>query len=289
MTTLILALALAQETAGPPAPEMTSPLGKVLFAEPDAKGAVAKADEALAADSQNVNLLLAAARARDEVWRYRESIDLYTRALALAPDDFRILRYRGHRYISTRQFAPASADLERAWKLAPASFDVAYHLALAYYLQGRYAAAAEVYAKCLAQTAPAKLPEGFRSCADSSADDNSRVAMLEWRYRALRRAGRHAEASALLGTVREGMKVGSNETYYRSLLHYKGLRTEVQVLEGVTGNQFSTLGYALANHHWIEGRLAEACALYRKVVEERTWSAFGYIAAEAELSRGACQ
>jgi tetratricopeptide (TPR) repeat protein len=289
MTALVLALVLAQAPAVPaPAAELVSPLGRKLYAEPDTKGAIAKADEALAADPRNASLLLAAARARDEVWRYGEAIGLYTRAIEIAPDDFRGYRHRGHRYISTRQFALAAADLERAAKLAPASFDVAYHLGLVYYLQARYAAAG-VYAGCLAQTGSAKLPEGFRSCADSAADENARVAMVEWLYRALRRAGRHAEAGKLLESIREGMKVASNETYYRSLLYYKGLRTESVILEGLTGNQFSTLGYALANHHWIEGRLEQACALYRKIVEERTWSAFGYIAAETELARGACR
>lgn len=288
MITLAWLLWLCQE------PELVSPLGKRLYAEADAKGAVTKADEALAKDPENLDLLLTAARARDEVWRFGESIALYTRGIGRAPDDFRFYRFRGHRYISTRQFDKAASDLEKAWKLAPSSFDVAYHLGLAYYLQGRHARAAEVYGACLAMTgsaAPPKLPEGFRGCAEAAAEDNSRVAITEWRYRALRRAGRDGEARKLLETIDDAMKVTSNDIYYRSLLFYRGLRTEEQIFDAgkLEGNQLSTLGYALANHHWLEGRRERACQLLRRIVGERTWSAFGYIAAETELARGACR
>ena len=275
--------------------EMVSPLGKPLYAEPDAKGAVAKADAALAADPGSLELLLAAARARDEVWRYHEAIELYTRGIEKAPGDFRFYRYRGHRYISTRQFDKALADLEKAWKLSPESFDVAYHLGLAHYMLGHYGAAAEAYGRCLDQagrpTSGPKLPEGFRSCAESAADDNARVSITEWQYRALRRAGRGAEARKLIESIQDGMKVTSNEIYYRSLLLYRGLRTEEQVFDPakLTGNQLPTLGYALANYHLLEGRQPKACELFQRIVGEKAWNAFGYIAAEAELVRGSCR
>jgi len=292
MTALIqcfFALVSAQQA------ELVSPLGKSLFAEPDAKGAVAKADAALAADPANLDLLLAAARARDELWRYSEAIQLYTRGIEKAPEDFRFYRFRGHRYISTRQFDKALPDLDKAWKLAPTSFDVAYHLGLAHYMLGRYDRAAEAYGRCLDQagrpaTGP-KLPEGFRSCAESVADDNARVSITEWQYRALRRAGRAEDAKKLIESITDGMKVTTNDIYYRSLLVYRGLRTEEQVFDPtkLTGNQLPTLGYALANYHLLEGRKQKACELFRRMVEEKAWSAFGYIAAEAELVRGTCR
>jgi len=289
----MLAALLWLGQAAPSPPELVSALGKSLFAEPDAKGVVAKADTALAADPENLELLLAAARARDELWRFRESIEMYTRGLARAPNDFRWRRFRGHRYISTRRFDLAAEDLEKARALEPSSFDVAYHLGLAYYLLGKFDPAAEEYGRCLSQSAGGetgpKLPEGFRSCADSAREDNSRVALVEWRYRALGRAGRREDAARLLDGISEGMKVTTNDIYYRSLLYYKGARSEARILEGLTGNQFSTVGYAVANRHWLEGRRAEACKWFHRVVEEKTWSAFGYIASETELARGACR
>jgi tetratricopeptide (TPR) repeat protein len=275
--------------------ELVSPLGRKFEALPDKDGAVAKADAALAAQPGNPELILAAAQARDRIWRYSESIALYGQGIKAAPGDFRFPRYRGHRYISTRKFDLAVKDLERAKALAPGSFDVAYHLGLAHYLRAEYQKAAAEYSRCLnmagkPESAP-PLPEGVRHCAELSADDNSRVALTEWLYRALRRAGRDADAERLLSSIGDEMKVDSNETYYESLMFYKGMRTEKSLLDPsrLKGNQFPTAAYAVANWQWLEGNKAKACRMYRQIVEDPAWNAFGYIAAEAELARGACK
>jgi tetratricopeptide (TPR) repeat protein len=239
-----------------------------------------------------VDLLLAAGRARDAVWRYGEAVDLYTRALAIAPDDVRLLRFRGHRFISTRRFDAAVADLERAASLAPSSFDVLYHLGLAHYLRGEFNKAAGAYRACLdATTDPRPLPQGWRSCTTAKAQDGDRVALSDWLYRALRRAGRHAEAKALLATITPGMNAGENDAYYTALRFYQGALTEAQALEGAASqdNRLATVGYGVANFHLVNGRTARACALFRDIVDTPTWQAFGAIAAEAELVRGACR
>ena len=41
--------------------------------------------------------------------------------------------------------------------------------------------------------------------------------------------------------------------------------------------------------HWLDGRKEQACAAWEKVLTSPNWSAFGFIAAEAELARGACR
>ena len=106
-------------------PELTTLLGRPVFARADTDGAIAKADAALAAEPRNIDLFLAAARARDVALQFHAAIEVYTRGLAFAPEDVRLLRFRGHRYISTRRFDLAAADLRRAVALAPSSFDVA--------------------------------------------------------------------------------------------------------------------------------------------------------------------
>ena len=145
----MLLLLIAQPALGiaqaPAAPELTTLLGRAVFARPDADGAIAKADAALAADSRNVELILAAARARDVALQFHAAIEVYTRGLAIAPTDVRLLRFRGHRYISIRRFDLAVADLQKAVALAPSSFDVTYHLGLAHYLRGEFDDAARVY------------------------------------------------------------------------------------------------------------------------------------------------
>ena len=57
------------------------------------------------------------------LWRYEEAIEIYTRGLTAHPDDPRLWRHRGHRYISTRRFDLAVRDLEQAARLAAANPD----------------------------------------------------------------------------------------------------------------------------------------------------------------------
>jgi tetratricopeptide (TPR) repeat protein len=296
------------QAPGDQKPQVVSALGKRFFAGADADGAIAKADAALAADPDNVDRLIAAARAHDVALQFDTSIAMYTRAIGMAPDDVRAYRFRGHRFISTRKFDPAIKDLERALSLAPSSFDVVYHLGLAYFLSGQFPAAAKTYRACLDRKSPGPaLPAGWRDCAGLSSgappdparpaaapasspapDDESRIGITDWLYRSLRRAGRAEEARLLLAGIPEGLAVKENEAYYRALLFYKGVRTEAQVLpdEAFKENTGVTVGYGLANFYLAEGQTAKACALMRRLVEDEAhWNAFGFIGAEAELTR----
>lgn len=283
----------APQTPAEQKPQVVSALGKSFFAKPDADGAVAKAEAALAADPANLDLVIAAGRAHDAALQFDASIPLYTRAISMAPADVRAYRFRGHRYISTRQFDLAVKDLERALSIAPSSFDVAYHLGLAYFLTAKFPAAANTYRGCLDRKTPGTgLPAGWRDCAALSAasdrDEESRIGVSDWLYRSLRRAGRNEEAKALLASIPEGLPVKENEAYYRALLFYKGARSEAQVLpdEAFKENTGVTVGYGLANFYLAEGKTAKACGLLRRLVEDEAhWNAFGFIGAEADLTR----
>lgn len=270
-----------------PSPELTTLLGRPVFARPDSDGAIAKADAALAADPRNVDLFLAAARARDVALQFHAAIDVYTRGLAVAPQDVRLLRFRGHRYISIRRFDLAVADLQRAVALAPSSFDATYHLGLAHYLHGDFAAAAAAYRLCLDATTPGPLPTGWRSCTTTASTDNDRVAVADWLYRALRRAGRADEARALLTPIVADMKVGENEAYYTALRFYKGDVSEVQALTSVTknDNRLVTVGYGIATHYLANGDGERACDSLTRIAAEPNWNAFAVIAAEVDLTR----
>ena len=276
-------------------PVVLSLLGEVLEPLPDTTGAVAEALEALAADSLNVALLLEAGHAYARTLDFVEAIRLYNRAVAVAPEDWRGYRFRGHRYVSIRRLPTALQDLEAARELSPHSFDVAYHLGLAYYLAGVYEAAADEYGRCmalaedaeaLAMEATGALGDGFRSCMSVGTVDNTRVAVVDWRYRALRRAGRHAEAAALLEAISPEMDVGTNTAYHHVLLFYKGLLSEEDLLspDNPAEYRFETVAYPVAAWHLAEGDTAVALALLERVAAHPHWPGFGRIAAEADLA-----
>jgi tetratricopeptide (TPR) repeat protein len=270
-------------------PEVISPLGRSFFAKTDPTGAIAKVDAALVADPKNIDLLLDAAGAHATALQFTDAIRLYTQVIALAPADVRGYRFRGHRYISTRRFDLAIADLEKAAQIAPTSYDVAYHLGLARYLAGDFAAAAAAYAGCLAAKEGARpLPLGWRDCSTVATDDESRAAISDWLYRSLRRAGRHEEANRLLAGIADGLAIKENAAYYNGLLFYKGLRTEAQVLpaEAFRENTGVTTGYGVAVFYLVQGQAPQACTLFRRLVEDEAhWNAFGFIAAETDLTR----
>ena len=226
--------------------------------------------------------------------RIREAIDVYTRGIALYPNNPWLYRHRGHRYLSVREVDLAAADLERATELVRGKPDeiepdgqpnarnmpigtlhsnIAYHLGLAYYLRRDFARAIDVYR---------------RELADARNDDR-RVSTAHWLYMSLRRLGREREAADVLLPITRQMNVIENETYHRLLLMYKGmLPTDSVLVVGPTGEMSvtdATAAYGVGNWHFYNGRRAEAERVFRRILLGGQWGAFGYITAEAELAR----
>jgi tetratricopeptide (TPR) repeat protein len=283
---------------GPPAdPDLqgTSLLGEPLIAFPDTGQTLADARAGAAEAPESMDAHLELGRALAALFRYREAQDVYSLAHDVDPEDWRPLRFRGHRHISLRQFDRAVADLEEARERAPYSFDVAYHLGLALYLSGDFEAAAAEYGSCLELAADAEalaleasgaLGEGFRSCMSMRDSDDTRVALLDWYWRALNRAGREEEAAGLLTGVSRDMDVTANTAYHHLLLHYRGEIGEDELLAGAGDiYRLETVGYGLANRRLLDGDTAGALALLAEVAEDSQWPGFGRIAAEADLVR----
>ena len=124
----------AREGSGPDGgkPEATSLLGVPLFAPalaPERQKALdadlTKATAEFVKDPKSADAAVWLGRRYAYLGRYRESIDAFTRGLAAHPDDPRLLRHRGHRYITTRQYDKAVADLSRAAELVKGKKDAA--------------------------------------------------------------------------------------------------------------------------------------------------------------------
>jgi hypothetical protein len=255
---------------------------------------LAEAKAAFDRTPTNADSIIWYARRLAYLGRLREAIDVYSRGIELHPNNPWMYRHRGHRYISVRDLDHAIADLERATSLTQGKPDevepdgqpnaqnmpigtlqsnIAYHLALAYYLEGDYARALPVYRKELAE----------------ARNDDRRVSTAHWLYMSLRRLGRDAEAAEVLVPISRQMNVIENETYHRLLLLYKGeLPVDSVLTVGPTGEMSvtdATGAYGVGNWHLYNGRSAEAERVFRRILAGGQWGAFGYIAAERELAR----
>jgi len=252
-------------------PEFVSPSGRTFYPRPDTAGVVAKAESAVARAPRDVDTLIALGRAQASVWRYRDAVATYTRAIGLAPERAVLYRHRGHRYISLRELAQAVSDMEHAAALDSTSFDIWYHLGLAYYLMGRFDDAAAAYGRTLGVA--------------RSADDT--VAASDWLWMALGRAGRAATGADVLVPIADSMAVRENLAYQQRLLFYKGRRSEAQLRALMSAGDLerATVGYGLATWRLVRGDTAAARSLWREIVAGTYWPAFGFIAAEADLRR----
>lgn len=292
-----------ESTVLPEGAEAISFLGEVLY-PPEQSEAVraiyleryAEAEDALVAAPADVDALIWMGRRTAYLGQYRAAIDIFSHAIDLHPDDARIYRHRGHRYLTVREPDLAIADFARAAELTegepdqvepdglpnvmntPTStlqFNIWYHLALGHYVQGR-----------LEQALAAQ-----KACLEVSEHPDSVVATSYWLYMTLVQLGRDEEAAEVLAGINEDMEIIESIAYLDLLLLFKGERT-LEDLVGPSGDaatlQSTTTSYGLGVWHLVNGRAAEAHAMWEKMMTSpNQWSAFGFVAAEGELSRSA--
>jgi dipeptidyl aminopeptidase/acylaminoacyl peptidase len=280
-------------------PEATSLLGTPLVPPEPAPEAKKKLEQNLAKASadfvkspDDADAIIWLGRRLAYLGRYQEAIAVFSRGVEKHPNDLRLLRHRGHRYITTRQLDKAIADLTRAAELSAAvpdqvepdgdpnprgvptgtsHFNVFYHLGLAHYLKGDFDKARAAYLECL---------------KFSRNNHDSLTATSDWLYLTLMRLGRRDEAARLLEPIREEMEIVENHVYLNRLLMYKGLRSPEELLRaGGDAIAQATYGYAVGNWYLLNGQREKAKEQFERVLKTPQWAAFGYLAAEAELAR----
>jgi tetratricopeptide (TPR) repeat protein len=256
------------------------------------EGDLAQAQNDLAANPKDVNAIIWVGRRLGYLWRYQDAIAAFSKAIALEPDNPRPYRHRGHRYITVRQFDRAIADFEKAAALIKGTpdeiepdgapnptgkprstlqFNIWYHLGLAHYLKGDYDKALNAYTECM----------------KVSANDDAVTATADWMWMTLMRLNRKAEAAKVLERITPSMEILENGSYHRRLLMYKGLEKPEALLDPANADALTiaTQGYGVGNWYYVNGDTARAREILRRVVAGPQWSAFGYIAAEADLQR----
>lgn len=245
-----------------------SPAGLEYRSQPDT-GAIARAAAALAADPRNVDRIIALAVAQSGVRQFREAIETLTRGLAIAPDHPMLLRWRGHRYLSVREWGPALVDLERGLQLDGANYGILYHLGIVRFARAEFSAAVDL----------------FRRAQPHAPNAGELAGSTDWLWMSLSRAGRGAEARAMLARRPDSLPV--TNAYTQRLRLYRGEvgPDAVMTPADTTDVQASTLAFGIGNWHLVRGDSAQARAWFERAIRAGGWPGFGFILSELELGR----
>ena len=221
---------------------------------------------------------------------FRGAIEIFSEGIEKFPQDDRMYRHRGHRYISIREFDRAIADLEQAAMLIegkqnetepdgqpneqniPVSTrhgNIWYHLGLAYYLKQDWENAFRAY------------QNGF----NAGRNDDNRVSTTHWLYMIRRRLGDEEGAAKVLDVITTDMNVIENFSYHKLCLFYKGEMTIAELIgDGEDTPSGASAAYGLANWYYYSGQKETATEQLEALVASNSWAAFGFIAAEVDLA-----
>jgi tetratricopeptide (TPR) repeat protein len=292
-----------QKSKTPAVDPVTSLLGNKLLPPAESEIAIQRKDSLLDValrawkkDKSNLDNIIWVGRRQAYLWRYNDAIKTFTKGLKKFPDSPELYRHRGHRFLTIRQFDKAVNDLSKAAELAitrnleiesdgipnrlnrPISnlhFNIYYHLGLAYYLKGDFK---------LAKSA-------FQDCMTWSNNPDLFVASADWLYVIYRRLGDEAGAENLLASIPEDLELIENDSYNDRILMYKGKKTPEELLnldkQATIEDQLAlvTKGYSVGNWYLYNGDTLKALDVFDKMLLLDHWSAFGYLAAEAEIAR----
>lgn len=264
----VIAGLLAALPANAQSVQYRSPAGIEYRSQADT-GPIARAESALAADPRNVDLVIQLGVAQSGARQFREAIRTFTRGLEIAPDNAMLYRWRGHRYLSVRELGRARDDLTRGARLDSTIYGIWYHLGIVRYLEGDFAGAAEAF-----QRGMPRAP-----------DAGELAGSVDWLWMSLSRAGRSAEASALL--ARRPDSLATTVAYASRLKLYRGeLAPDAVITAADTADvAVATLSYGIGNWYLVRGDTTQARSWFERSVQSGGWPGFGFMASEAELRR----
>ena len=268
----------------------TSPLGKKLTVAPPSERMVKlyeKAKQDFFNHPKDLENIIWYGRRTAYLGRYDDAIKIYSDGLKIFPNEPRLYRHRGHRYISIRKFDEAIADYVKAVKLIegkdnqveqdglpnelniPISTlhgNIWYHLGLAYYLKNDFEKAFSAYL----------------NCRDTGTNDDNIVSSTHWLFMIQSRLGNHELAKKQLDPIRDDMKIIENHSYYHLCKFYKKMISMNELMTDDGTPAGDAVKYGIANWHFYNGDGEQAKLNYESILEGKSWSSFGYVAAEAD-------
>jgi len=234
-------------------------------------GPIARAQAALDKDPRNIQKFIALGVAQSGARQFREAIETFTAGLTIAPNDPMLYRWRGHRYLSVREFDKSMADLTRGYQLDSTNYGILFHLGILRFLRGEFDDAARMFAK-----AQPRAPDGGELKGST-----------DWLWMSLSRAGKKAEATAMLARKPDTLPAPPGYAYASRVRLYRGeLTPETLFSPADTADvQVATLSFGLGNWYLVRGDTTRAVAQFERAVKSGGWPGFGFIASETELAR----
>ncbi|HWA35856.1 MAG TPA: tetratricopeptide repeat protein [Cyclobacteriaceae bacterium] len=279
-------------TDNAPSPQATSFAGKPLFSTPPTAAALAKSDSVINAIKAKGDLTeddyVEIGKQLVATARYKEAVDNYTEGLAKSPNSYKLLRNRGHRYITLRQLDKCIADLTKAEELirnepdvmeygldgkptATVRHQIWYHIGVYNYLMGDYNKAAAA----------------FEQAVMTGGDLKNVVGASDWLYNCYQRLGDKAKAEAVIKTISPEADTDKESAYFRRIMLYKGIikpeeLVRVTMAPDSMGVNEVTKMYGLANWYSYNGDPATANTLYKTILQSNAWPGFAYAGAEKD-------
>lgn len=275
-----------------PDAEAISFAGKPLYVKPAEPAALAKSDSVInsitAKGDITENDFVEIGKQLVATNRYKQAVANYSRGLEKFPKSYKLLRNRGHRYITLRQLEKAFTDLSKAEELIPSvgeemeygvdgkptatvRHQIHYHLGVYHYLKKDYVRAAVAFEKAL------------------SAADNSKnaVGASDWLYNCYMRIGRKDKADELLKPITPDYVEDKDHAYFRRIMLYKGLISPQELIDANMAPEKMSIQdvtklYGLANWYRYQGKSEKANELYKIILQSDGWPGFAYAAAEKD-------
>ena len=228
---------------------------------------VAELKSQISNSPHNYDLYLEIGKLLNFQLRYRESIEFYSKAVELNPEDIRGYRSRAPRYITTLQFNKAHANFLFCEEKSGTTLDTSYRIGLCYYFMRDYA----------------KAKERFIACFELSKNDFEMMAAVNYWY--ILCCVKLGETDITIpDLIPKGIAIHHHAGYSNVVSLFKNELTIPALSENAKRyaepmNAPIAL-YGLYNYYKYTKRFDEASELLKQIIADDTyWICFAYIGA----------